>query len=162
MNIRMQRIIPLALVAVLFSFGPLKGEPEGASVQGRYRGLIQKVHCPGDKEQYGQFYDYGWWSAPIYCGRRVSSGWWVYLHPFWYVWRANREMPRTDEKKADVGGKYGGLIMTLICPQDREEYGPFKDWGWWGAGAPYCGQKTKPGYWVFRYPYWYVWRHLNL
>jgi hypothetical protein len=137
-------------------------EPEHASVQGRYSGLVQKVPCPGDRDIYGQFHDYGWWSGPVYCGSRVASGWWVYAHPFWYVWSRNREMPVPNPRSASLDGKYGGLVMAVICPQDRADYGDFNDWGYWGGGASYCGQAVTAGYWVYRFPYWYIWRVINL
>jgi len=136
-------------------------EPEHSSVQGRYSGLMQKISCPSDRELYGQFFDYGWWSAASYCGQRVVSGWWVYAEPYWYVWRRNREMPKTRPRPASLDGKYGGLLMAVICPQDKADYGEFNDWGYWEAER-YCGQRVKPGYWVYLFPYWYVWRVINL
>lgn len=153
-------IISVLLFIMLLSAAA--AEPEHASVQGRYGGLMQKVHCPADIENYGQFHDYGWWSGTVYCGRRVTSGWWVYAHPWWYVWRTNREMPATRTRTASMDGKYGGLIMAVICPQDRADYGNFNDWGYWGGAPQYCGQNVATGYWVYLFPYWYVWRVINL
>ncbi len=156
-----------ATVACLILFisvtaGPVLSGPEHASLQGKYRVLIQKLECPRDLRLYGQFHDYGYWSAMAYCGRPVSSGWWVYAHPYWYVWRTNTEMPGTDPLWASVRGKYAKLEKAVICPQDREEYGLFNDWGYWAESGLYCGHRVTPGYWVYLYPYWYIWRVLNL
>ena len=54
-------------------------------------------------------------------------------------------------------GKYSGLKQKMKCSQDKKTYGTFKDSGYWKGGA-WCGERGKAGYWVYAYPYWYVWR----
>ena len=129
-----------------------------ASVNGKYAGLIQKVHCPGDVKQYGQFNDYGHWTGSSYCGQQVSPGFWVYVSPDWYVWRTQADLPRPDGNLATVNGKYSGLIQAVLCPGDRGQYGEFHDYGYWADSPVYCGQQVSGGYWVYRHPYWYIWR----
>jgi len=128
-----------------------------ASVGGKYSGLVQTVPCPGDLKQYDDFNDYGWWSGREYCGQQVSSGFWVYVHPNWYVWRHNRDLPKSDPGKASAGGKYRDLIETVTCPGDVKQYGEFHDYGHW-TGKEYCGRRVSPGFWVYAHPDWYVWR----
>jgi len=55
-----------------------------------------------------------------------------------------------------VNGKYSGLLQTLNCPSDKNQYGTYMDEGYWGGGA-WCGQQGKAGYWVWVAPNWYVW-----
>jgi hypothetical protein len=57
---------------------------------------------------------------------------------------------------SSANGKYSNLIQKLHCPSDQKRYGKYRDYGYWGGGA-WCGQKGQPGYWVWVYPFWYVW-----
>ncbi len=57
------------------------------SVNGKYSELIQKVHCPGDRSSYGEFYDWGHWSGTRWCGKSVKPGYWVWVAPDWYIWK---------------------------------------------------------------------------
>ena len=58
-----------------------------ASVNGKYARLIQKLHCPADASNYGQFHDYGYWSGGSWCGQKGAAGYWVWVNPTWYVWK---------------------------------------------------------------------------
>lgn len=130
-----------------------------ATVNGKYGGLLQSVLCPKDRQQYGDFHDYGYWSeSDTYCGQQVRGGFWVYRHPYWYVWSTQKDLPRPDENTATVNGKYSGLLQAVLCPGDRERYGEFSDYGYWADSDRYCGQRVRGGYWVYRYPYWYIWQ----
>ena len=60
--------------------------------------------------------------------------------------------------KAHVNGKYGNLLRRLYCPQDKQSYKTFCDYGKYGACAAYYTHKAIPaGYWVYVYPHWYIW-----
>ena len=53
--------------------------------------------------------------------------------------------------------KYSGLLLTFEAPEDAEEYGALYEWGYW-EGRTYKGVGPLPdGYWVYRWPLWYVW-----
>lgn len=129
------------------------GDP---SVNGKYRSLIQTVSCHQDKAQYGENNDFGYWSGTNYCGQAVSPGWWVYVHPDWHIWRENTRIEEPDPMKASVNGRYETLLNKVMCPQDRGQYGEFNEYGQW-QGTQYCGQQVTPGWWVYAYPYWFVW-----
>jgi hypothetical protein len=59
--------------------------------------------------------------------------------------------------KASVGGKYRSLLHKVAAPDDRGTYGDFSDYGPW-SGDAYMGLAgLVRGYWVYVYPYWYVW-----
>jgi len=61
-------------------------------------------------------------------------------------------------QKASVGGKYGRLLRRLYLPNDRQSYTAFRDWGRW-EGTDYGGfTNLPPGYWVYVYPHWLIWR----
>lgn len=63
--------------------------------------------------------------------------------------------PLHDPSNAD--GKYVNLLHVLNVPEDKENYGDRFDWGYWAGDTwgKYTG--LKPGFWVYVYPYWYVW-----
>lgn len=59
--------------------------------------------------------------------------------------------------EASVNGKYDGLQRVLYMPKDADTYTKFKDFGYW-SGTTYGGYNDLPtGYWVYVYPFWYVW-----
>jgi len=61
--------------------------PAAASVNGKYKGLLQVLNCPSDQAQYGNYRDYGYWSGGAWCGKTGKAGHWVWVYPNWYVWQ---------------------------------------------------------------------------
>lgn len=60
--------------------------------------------------------------------------------------------------QASAGGKYTGLLKVLHVPTDKATYGEHKDFGQW-AGNAYAGYTDlPPGFWVYAYPKWYIWK----
>jgi Ca-activated chloride channel family protein len=60
-------------------------------------------------------------------------------------------------EKATVGGKYADLLDKLHVPDDLQNYGEFREFGYW-SGTSYAGREgLPPGYWVYVYPDWYIW-----
>jgi hypothetical protein len=54
-------------------------------------------------------------------------------------------------------GKYYNLLYILYLPDDKASYGETDDWGSY-SGSYYQGYSNlPPGYWVYLYPYWYIW-----
>src|SRR5262245_48369 len=65
-----------------------------ASVGGKYRDLLRKVEVPDDWQWYGAFHDWGFWDGTSYAGvEDLPPGYWVYVHPNWYVWREGGPEP---------------------------------------------------------------------
>jgi hypothetical protein len=63
--------------------------------------------------------------------------------------------------KASVNGKYRKLLRRIKVEQDRASYGEFSDFGQY-SGASYAGYSGLPvGYWVYVYPYWYIWGEMG-
>lgn len=61
-------------------------------------------------------------------------------------------------EKAHVGGKYATLVRTVTARYDYLQYGAFHDYGF-SKETAYAGEKDiPPGYWVYVYPDWYVFR----
>jgi hypothetical protein len=66
--------------------------------------------------------------------------------------------PERSLDKARVVGKYAMLLRQFKCPRDFDKYENYRDVGF-RKDKEYAGQKDlPPGYWVYVYPYWYVWR----
>ncbi len=62
--------------------------PAEAGGKGRYRTLLRKINVPADRETYGDFYDYGYWTGTAYAGQTdLPAGYWVYLAPDWYIFK---------------------------------------------------------------------------
>jgi hypothetical protein len=61
-------------------------------------------------------------------------------------------------KKAQVGGKYRMLLRMLRIPEDGKLFAGFKEFGY--RTETTCAEYTDlpKGYWVYVYPYWYIWR----
>ncbi|MGB8700405.1 MAG: hypothetical protein WCD18_13400 [Thermosynechococcaceae cyanobacterium] len=62
--------------------------PALSSANQKYKKLIQVLPCPGDRSQYGEYSDYGYWGGGRWCGQNGMAGYWVWLYPNWYVWGA--------------------------------------------------------------------------
>lgn len=63
-----------------------------------------------------------------------------------------------DMARASVNGKYYNLLRTIYVPSDQNSYGNFYDWGHY-TGSSWKGHTNlPPGYWVYVYPNWYIWR----
>jgi len=59
--------------------------------------------------------------------------------------------------RAHAEGKYVRLLRRLKAPQDRQSYSDFRDYGYYQA-CDWNGYTNIPaGYWVYSFPYWYVW-----
>lgn len=58
-----------------------------ATVNGKYRRLLRRVHVPMDRQNYTDFKDYGHYQATDYGGEKaIPAGYWVYVYPYWYIW----------------------------------------------------------------------------
>jgi hypothetical protein len=68
--------------------------------------------------------------------------------------------PEKALRKAHGGGKYQMLLRQIKAPQDAAQYADFRDLGLRQV-KEYAGVTDLPkGYWVYVYPYWYIWRDL--
>lgn len=58
---------------------------------GKYYNLLYVLYLPDDKESYGETDDWGYYTGSYYQGYdNLPPGYWVYLHPYWYIWGNQR------------------------------------------------------------------------
>jgi hypothetical protein len=62
--------------------------PEKASVGGKYQHLLYVIKSPKDKDQYSNFKDLEYVKNDFVVLKELSSGYWVYLYPNWYIWES--------------------------------------------------------------------------
>jgi hypothetical protein len=148
---------------VLAAEPPEKQALKKATVDGKYTNLLAVIHVPGDKDDYGEFKDYGPSSVTEWAGYKgLPKGNWVYVYPHWYIWE--KEGKGGDDlplEKASVKGKYSNLLAVMNVPDDKTSYGEFKDYGP-SSFTEWAGYKGLPkGNWVYVYPHWYIWEKEN-
>jgi len=73
---------------------PLQESLEKASVDGKYAMLLRQIKVEKDSEKYGAFRDVGPRTVTDYAGLTgLPAGHWVYVYPYWYIWRDLAEKP---------------------------------------------------------------------
>jgi hypothetical protein len=60
--------------------------------------------------------------------------------------------------RAAVAGKYRHLKRVLLVPRDRSICNKFTDFGFWNGTVYADVTDLTPGYWVYVYPRWFVWK----
>jgi hypothetical protein len=72
-----------------------------AAVDGKYRMLASQIKVEGDLEKYGEFKDLGFRDKREYAGHmNLPKGWWVYVYPYWYIWRDLSTVAQSRPKRA--------------------------------------------------------------
>jgi HEAT repeat protein len=73
----------------------------------------------------------------------------------------NKALANSAPSKARVNGKYAKLLRRIKVPQDRQTYMDFNDYGTYPA-TDYAGYTGIPqGFWVYVFPYWYIWGEMK-
>src|SRR5947209_4323221 len=68
-----------------------------ATVDGKYQMLLRQIKVVDDKDNYGDFSDYGPYAGTDYAGYvDLPKGNWVYVAPYWYIWRDLKATPKTS------------------------------------------------------------------
>lgn len=138
-----------------------QGEPptQDVSVNGKYSKLARKLYFPKDAATYGQFCDFGYSPTPVYGQfKDLPKGYWVYAAPFWYIWE-NKDSHKDDTlQRASMNGKYSDLLFRVPSPQSLKDIGKYKDSGYSATRQFGDFNNLPPGYWVYTYPHWYIWR----
>ena len=60
--------------------------------------------------------------------------------------------------EASAHGKYYTLLRRIHCPEDLPSYHRFTDYGMYTGTSWHNYTNLPPGYWVYSYPDWYIWR----
>ena len=64
--------------------------PAPAAQRNQYRTLLKVLEIPDDRNTYGDFCDFGYWTGTSYSGHDdLPPGYWVYLAPNWYIFKDN-------------------------------------------------------------------------
>ncbi len=142
---------------ILCLFFILTTYPQDASAYGKYCEFLYRLEVAEDRDIYGDYYDWGFWSNSDYAGySNLKPGYWVYYYPYWYVWSRTAEEIDLDPS-ASAYGKYQGLIHILHMPDDKKAFNDYYDWGFWEGYSYGDYNNLTPGYWVYSAPNWYVW-----
>src|SRR5580704_10247815 len=74
---------------------PLQESLEKARVDGKYAMLLRQIKVEKDFEDYGAFRDNGPSTTAEYAGYKdLPAGNWVYVYPYWYIWRDLADVPQ--------------------------------------------------------------------
>jgi hypothetical protein len=99
-----------------------------ASVDGKYRMLLAQIKVEGDKETNGEFKDIGQTMRPQYRGyNNLPKGHWVYVYPYWYIWRdvASMQRPKRPWGPEQLTGEpdtnTAGDIQTAWASQSQDD-----------------------------------------
>ena len=156
--------ISCLIFMLIFSIVPGRTnlKTDQASANGKYTDLLYTMEVAGDRDIYGNYYDWGYWSNREYAGYvDLEPGYWVYLYPCWYVWSKTNDEIDLDAA-ASAYDKYKGLIHILFMPDDEAAFGNYYDWGFWEGYNYGDYNDLTPGYWVYSAPNWYVWADVTV
>ena len=58
----------------------------GHGAGAKYNRLLKTIAVEKDKDNYGEFHDYGYWNGTSYAGHEnLPPGYWVYVTPNWHI-----------------------------------------------------------------------------
>jgi hypothetical protein len=70
-----------------------------ATCGGKYAMLLRQIHVSDDAAKYGAFYDRGPQQTTEHAGHKdLPRGHWVYVAPYWYIWRDRTADPRPPKR----------------------------------------------------------------
>lgn len=68
---------------------------EKAHVKSKYGMLLRQFKVAKDSQTYGLLRELGYRTRTSYAGHtNLPEGWWVYVHPYWYIWRDHTAVRR--------------------------------------------------------------------
>jgi beta-lactamase regulating signal transducer with metallopeptidase domain len=80
---------------------PLEEALKKASVNGKYQMLLAQIKVDSDAAKYKDFHDLGAKSDKSYAGHdNLPKGHWVYVYPYWYIWRDQTAVASKLPKRA--------------------------------------------------------------
>lgn len=66
-----------------------------AQADGKYRMLLRQIKVEKDVDKYTRFKDLGYRDRRSYGDyENLPAGWWVYVAPYWFIWRDNANVER--------------------------------------------------------------------
>lgn len=98
-----------------------------ATVDGKYRMLLAQIKVEKDKKEYGAFRDLGYRVRNTYDDYTdLPSGHWVYVAPYWYIWRdlTSVERPKRgwgpEQATGEPDTNMAGDIVTAWASQTQD------------------------------------------
>jgi hypothetical protein len=95
-----------------------------ASVDGKYHLLLAQIKVPQDQKEYGAFRDLGLRDRNTYANfTDLPKGHWVYVAPYWYVWRDRSDQQRPkrqwgpEQATGEPDTNMSGDIVTAWASQ---------------------------------------------
>jgi hypothetical protein len=80
---------------------PLEEALLKARVNGKYQMLLAQIKVDSDAAKYKDFHDLGAKNDKSYAGHdNLPKGHWVYVYPYWYIWRDKTEVANQRPKRA--------------------------------------------------------------
>lgn len=151
----------------------IKNHPDEflATMNGTYSGLIKKKRCQYMKTR-GNFIEFGYVSSPM-CGhpRRPETGFFVYVRPYVYIYRNRDILLKHVPEEVSCNGRYSTLVNVVRCDIQGEQKYQGQKMKESGVVLEFdeeeqrsrlwpqqCGESLGPGHYVYKYPYWYVWK----
>jgi len=70
----------------------LEADIDKARAGGKYAHLLRIIRVEEDVKDHGRFHDWGRWDGGTYKGHEgLPPGYWVYVHPHWFLWAQKLE-----------------------------------------------------------------------
>jgi hypothetical protein len=102
-----------------------------ARAGGKYRMLLRQFKSPKDRLAADDFREMGLMRVPAYAGQtNLPAGYWVYVEPYWYVWRDLTAVPgpnrawgpeqATGEPNTATSGDFGTAWASLTADSQDE------------------------------------------
>jgi hypothetical protein len=87
-----QRLAIATVVLASVAAAPASSVPASdwakAHIGGKYKVLLRQIKVPEDRDKHTAFDDVGFRNTTELKGHRdLPPGHWVYVHPYWYIWR---------------------------------------------------------------------------
>jgi len=100
-----------------------------ARVDGKYRMLLAQIKVDKDKDTYSTFKDLGQRNLKEYAGYTdlPPKGHWVYVHPYWYIWRDLTSMNRPkrqwgpEQATGEPDTNMAGDIVTAWASRSQDD-----------------------------------------
>jgi hypothetical protein len=99
-----------------------------AAVNGKYRMLLAQIKVEKDCKEYGEFRDLGQANRKEYDGHKdLPKGYWVYVAPYWYVWRDLTSVQRPkrgwgpEQATGEPDTNMAGDIVTAWASQSQDD-----------------------------------------
>ena len=99
-----------------------------AAVNGKYRMLLAQIKVENDRAEYGDFRDLGLRDRKEYDQHKdLPKGYWVYVAPYWYIWRDLTSMNRPkrpwgpEQATGEPDTNMAGDIVTAWASQSQDD-----------------------------------------